>query len=146
MRFVPLKTPEQLDLQALHRVRDRLVARRTSVINQLRTFLLERGITVRQGRLHIERELPAILEDADNDLSALMRALLREFREEVLCTGGRKAKPTTEARSRGIAPSPGAEPVDRRRPGEGSSGDRGCQGKIPNVAAATRKCHGVTAT
>ena len=82
MRFVPLKTPEQLDLQALHRVRDRLVARRTSVINQLRAFLLERGITVRQGRLHLERQLPAILEDADNDLSARMRALLRGLREE----------------------------------------------------------------
>ena len=82
MRFVPLKTPEQLDLQALHRVRDRLVARRTSVINQLRAFLLERGITVRQGRLHLERQLPAILEDVDNDLSARMRALLRGLREE----------------------------------------------------------------
>src|SRR6202035_4966472 len=43
MRFVPIKTDDQLDLQALHRVRDRLIARRTSVINQLRAFLLERG-------------------------------------------------------------------------------------------------------
>src|SRR5499425_3746596 len=60
MRFVPIKTEDQLDLQALHRVRDRLVARRTSVINQIRAFLLERGITVRQGRLHLERQLPAI--------------------------------------------------------------------------------------
>jgi len=41
MRFVPIKTDDQLDLQALHRVRDRLIARRTSVINQLRAFLLE---------------------------------------------------------------------------------------------------------
>jgi transposase len=41
MRFVPIKTEDQLDLQALHRVRDRLVARRTSVINQIRAFLLE---------------------------------------------------------------------------------------------------------
>src|SRR3981189_2244605 len=45
MRFVPIKTDDQLDLQAIHRVRDRLIARRTSVINQLRAFLLERGIT-----------------------------------------------------------------------------------------------------
>ena len=50
MRFVPLKTVDQLDLQALHRVRDRLVARRTGVINQLRAFLLERGLTPRTGR------------------------------------------------------------------------------------------------
>ncbi len=44
MRFVPIKTDDQLDLQAIRRVRDRLVARRTSVINQIRAFLLERGL------------------------------------------------------------------------------------------------------
>jgi transposase len=44
IRFVPIKTDDQLDLQALHRVRDRLMTRRTSVINQLRAFLLERGL------------------------------------------------------------------------------------------------------
>ncbi len=49
MRFVPIKTDDQLDLQALHRVRDRLVQRRTAVINQIRGFLLERGITFAQG-------------------------------------------------------------------------------------------------
>jgi transposase len=49
MRFVPDKTDDQLDLQALHRVRDRLVSRRTSVINQLRALLLERGVTFRSG-------------------------------------------------------------------------------------------------
>src|SRR5512139_1509532 len=50
MRFVPTKTVEQLDLQALHRVRERLVSQRTGVINQIRAFLLKRGIPVRQGR------------------------------------------------------------------------------------------------
>ncbi len=49
MRFVPLKTDDQLDLQALHRVRDRLVHRRTALINQIRGFLLERGIAFRKG-------------------------------------------------------------------------------------------------
>ena len=44
MRFVPLKTEDQLDLQAIHRVRDRLISRRTAVINQLPAFLLERGM------------------------------------------------------------------------------------------------------
>src|SRR5208282_35096 len=44
MRFVPIKTDDQLDLQAIHRVRDRLISRRTAVINQLRAFLLERGL------------------------------------------------------------------------------------------------------
>jgi transposase len=50
MRFVPIKTDDQLDLQALHRVRDRLMVRRTSVINQLRAFLLERGLVFAKTR------------------------------------------------------------------------------------------------
>jgi transposase len=54
MRFVPIKTEDQLDMQAYHRTRDRLVARRTGVINQLRAFLLKRGIAVRQGRTALE--------------------------------------------------------------------------------------------
>src|ERR1700694_281777 len=57
MRFVPIKTDDQLDLQALHRVRDRLIARRTSVINQIRAFLLERAITFRQGRAHLRKQI-----------------------------------------------------------------------------------------
>jgi transposase len=44
MRFVPIKTDDQLDLQELHRVRDRLIARRASVTSQLRAFLMERGL------------------------------------------------------------------------------------------------------
>jgi len=69
MRFVPLKTMDQLDLQALHRVRDRLVSRRTGVINQLRAFLLERGVTARTGRQHFARMLPTLLVDAGETLS-----------------------------------------------------------------------------
>jgi transposase len=49
MKFVATKSAEQLDLQALHRVRERLVGQRTGIINQIRAFLLERGIAVRQG-------------------------------------------------------------------------------------------------
>jgi transposase len=55
MRFVPIKTEDELDLQALHRVRDRLIFRRTSVINQLRAFLLERGVVVHTGRAYCAR-------------------------------------------------------------------------------------------
>jgi len=60
-------------MQSLHRVRDRWVARRTSVINQIRGLLLERGITFRKGRRHAAASLPAALEDADNRLSGLLR-------------------------------------------------------------------------
>jgi transposase len=55
MRFVPLKSPEQLDLQALHRVRSRLVTQRTAITNQIRGFLLERGVPVRQDVAPCER-------------------------------------------------------------------------------------------
>jgi transposase len=51
MRFVPIKSDDQLDLQSLHRVRERWVTRRTAVINQIRGLLLERGITLRKGRI-----------------------------------------------------------------------------------------------
>jgi transposase len=76
MRFVPIKTEEQLDLQALHRVRDRLVQRRTAVINQVRGFLLERGIACAKGPATLRRHMPFIVEDADNRLSPRMRTLL----------------------------------------------------------------------
>jgi transposase len=76
MRFVPIKTEDQLDLQALHRVRDRLVARRTSVINQIRAFLLERGISFRKGPASLRRQMPEILENAAKKLSTAMRRLL----------------------------------------------------------------------
>ncbi len=61
MKFVATKTAEQLDLQALHRVRERLVGQRTGVINQIRAFLLDRGVAVRQGQRFLRAELPRIL-------------------------------------------------------------------------------------
>jgi len=82
MRFVPIKTDDQLDLQALHRVRDRLVSRRTSVINQLRAFLLERGITFRQGRAYLRKQIPELLEDAEQTLSPRMRRLVDRLWQE----------------------------------------------------------------
>lgn len=82
MRFVPIKTQDQLDLQSLHRVRDRLVSRRTSIVNQIRAFLLERGLTFRTGRATLWRQMPLILEDAELSLSALMRRLLDQLWQE----------------------------------------------------------------
>jgi transposase len=80
MRFVPIKTDDQLDLQSLHRVRERWVMRRTAVINQIRGLLLERGITVRKGRRYMEAALPRILEDADVKLSGALRMLLAQLK------------------------------------------------------------------
>jgi transposase len=76
MRFVPIKTDDQLDLQALHRVRDRLIARRTSVINQLRAFLLERGMTFAKTPAKLKVAMPEILENADANLTPRMRNLV----------------------------------------------------------------------
>jgi transposase len=83
MRFVPIKTEEQLDLQALHRVRERWVMRRTAVVNQIRSLLLERGLTLPKGRSHLEEALPRILEDATLNLSGSFRVLLAQLKLEL---------------------------------------------------------------
>jgi transposase len=83
MRFVPIKTDDQLDLQSLHRVRERWVMRRTAVINQIRGLLLERGITLRKGRCYVGAALPGILEDADAQLSGALRMLLAQLKLEL---------------------------------------------------------------
>ena len=83
MRFVPIKTEEQLDLQALHRVRERWVMRRTAVVNQIRSLLLERGLTMPKGRRHVDALLPRILEDAELKLSGSFRVLLAQLKVEL---------------------------------------------------------------
>jgi transposase len=83
MRFVPIKSDDQLDLQCLHRVRERWVMRRTAVINQIRGLLLERGITLRQGRRHGDEALPGFLEDASAKLSGAVRLLLAPLKLEL---------------------------------------------------------------
>src|SRR5208282_1463447 len=77
MRFVPIKTEDQLDLQALHRIRERLVQRRTALINQIRGFLLERGISFAKGQpSHLRKNMANLVEDADANLTRRMRTLL----------------------------------------------------------------------
>ena len=77
MKFVVTKTADQLDLQALHRVRERLVSQRTGIINQIRAFLLERGIAVRQGQRFLRVELPRILATPPDVLSPAWCVSLR---------------------------------------------------------------------
>jgi transposase len=76
MRFVPIKTDDQLDLQAIHRVRDRLISRRTAVINQLRAFLLERGLGFARTPAKLRAAMSDILENAEADLTPQMRNLI----------------------------------------------------------------------
>jgi transposase len=82
MRFVPIKTDDQLDLQALHRVRQRLVRRRTALINQIRGFLLERGLVFAKRPANLRRHMPLVLEDADANLTPRLRRLLADLWEE----------------------------------------------------------------
>src|SRR3974390_488634 len=79
MKFVATKTADQLDLQALHRVRERLVGQRTGVINQIRAFLLERGIAVRQGLHFLRAELPSILAKRTDVLSPRMLRVIEDL-------------------------------------------------------------------
>src|ERR1700747_3757518 len=75
----PVKTDDQLDLQALHRVRSRLVGQRTAVINQIRGFLLERGIAIRQGLRFLRQQLPEILAKRIDVLSPRMIRIIEDL-------------------------------------------------------------------
>jgi transposase len=82
MRFVQIKTQEQLDWQAMHRVRDRLVQRRTALINEIRGFLLERGLTFAARPIYLRKNLPTVIEDAEQNLSPHLRWLLDRLWQE----------------------------------------------------------------
>jgi len=80
MRFVELKSEEQLDMQTLHRARDRLVGERTALINQLRAILLERGTTVAKGRRKLEQHLAGL--NPPGGLSQRMCVLIEDMRRQ----------------------------------------------------------------
>jgi transposase len=80
MRFVELKSEEQLDVQTLHRVRDRLVGERTSLTNQIRSLLLERGHVVAQGHARLRLLLGELLDSGTDALSSRMVFLLADMR------------------------------------------------------------------
>lgn len=80
MRFVELKSEEQLDVQTLHRVRDRLVGERTSLTNQIRSLLLERGHIVAQGHARLRLLLGELLDNGGDTVSPRMAFLLEDMR------------------------------------------------------------------
>jgi len=79
LRFVQEKSQDQLDLQACHRVRARLVSRRTATINQIRAFLIEQGIAVRSGPRALRISLFAILENRKDEISPRMARLILDL-------------------------------------------------------------------
>lgn len=76
MRCVAVKDAEQQDIQALHRLRERTIVSRTALSNQLRGLLAEYGLILPRGLSVVRREIPRVLEDAGNGLSARFRRLL----------------------------------------------------------------------
>ena len=83
MRFVRVKTVEQQDVQALHRMRQARVKERTALCNQVRGLLAEYGIVVAQGVGTLRRRVPEVLEDAENGLSDFLRPLLGRCYEQL---------------------------------------------------------------
>ena len=81
MRFVELKSEEQLDMQTLHRVRDRLIGERTSLMNQIRSLLLERGHIVPQGRAKLAVRLTELLDTEEPVLRSRIHTLIFDMRE-----------------------------------------------------------------
>ncbi len=83
MRFVELKSEEQLDMQTLHRARERLVGERTALTNQLRAILPERGMTIAQGRHKLQQYLEVMLDSgSDTPVGPRMRRLIEDMRTE----------------------------------------------------------------
>jgi len=82
MRFVALKSEEQLDMQSLHRARDRLVGERTALMNQIRSLLLERGFVVPQGKAKLAAALADLADGEAGALAPRMRALMMDMREQ----------------------------------------------------------------
>lgn len=83
-RVVAIKTIEQQDIQLAHRIRQELVDKRTALVNQTRGLLSERGIVIHQGINQVRKQLPLILEDAENGLTPLSRELFAEQYEKLL--------------------------------------------------------------
>ena len=118
MRFVPVKTPEQQDVLALHRVRSGL-KERTAQANRLRGLLGEYGIVIGKGLAQLRKRLPEILEDAENDLSDLVRALFADLHGRILALDqqvaayGARLKALNEANEvcRKIGQVPGVGPI-----------------------------------
>jgi transposase len=119
LRVVQEKSQDQLDLQACHRVRSRLVSRRTATINQIRSFLIEQGIAVRAGPRALRNSLFAILENRKNEISPRMARLILGLYEDWCClnerietvTGVIEELSQVEARCRRLMSVPGIGPV-----------------------------------
>jgi transposase len=83
MRFVPPKSTDQLAVQAVHRIRRRLVADRVRLVNQIRGLLSEHGIVIARDISQLRRSLAVIVGNGDDGLSSMVRSLMRELQAEM---------------------------------------------------------------
>ena len=96
MRFVIIRGEDQVDMQALHRIRSRLVSNRTQLINQMRALCLEYGVAIRIGAGVFKIDLPRVLADEANDLSPNMRRILADLFDDLAVIEARTATVTRE--------------------------------------------------
>ncbi|MBC8287995.1 MAG: IS110 family transposase [Nitrospinae bacterium] len=99
MRFVPIKTVDQLDMQALHRVRSQLIKERTGIVNQVRGLLGEFGIVIPKGIEYARKNLPDILEDQTNELTEFGLKLFRDLYERLIELDDRISKMDQEIKT-----------------------------------------------
>jgi transposase len=119
LRFVQEKTQDQLDLQACHRVRSRLVSRRTATINQIRAFLIEQGIAIRSGPRSLRNSLFVILANRKDEISPRMTKLILGLYEDWcglderidIVTGEIEELSRVEAKCQRLMSVPGIGPV-----------------------------------
>jgi transposase len=119
LRMVREKTQAELDLQAYHRIRSRLVSRRTATINQIRAFLIEQGIAVRPGASALRKSLFEILKRREDEISPRMAELIVGLYEDWLWLDERIATLTAEiekianaeANCRLLMSGPGVGPI-----------------------------------
>lgn len=141
MRFVELKSEEQLDVQTLHRVRDRLVGDRTSLTKQIRSLLLERGYTVAQGHARLRRLLADLLAPGAGDLSPRVAFLLGDMRTRwdeldrriAAFDAEFAAMARTDERARRLTTIPGIGALNATGPG-------GCGRRCRDIREGTRPC------
>ena len=117
MRFVEVKKVEQVELQALHRIRDQMVTNRTRLICQVRALCLEYGIAIHQGSGRFKADF--LLADESNDLSPRMRRLIADLFEDLKHLDQRIAEVSreidsiaaTDDRARRLMTIPGIGPL-----------------------------------
>lgn len=78
MRFVPIKSVAQQEIQAIHRIRSLLIKNRTALVNQIRGLLAEQGIVLPQAVASLRQQMPIVIEDTAARLTPVLRELMAD--------------------------------------------------------------------